>query len=51
MSEDETVKFLEMTDDRNMTSHTYKEEVAQIIYGKLEEYTALAESLIDRFDM
>jgi nucleotidyltransferase substrate binding protein (TIGR01987 family) len=28
MSEEETIKALEMTDDRNLTSHTYHEEVA-----------------------
>jgi nucleotidyltransferase substrate binding protein (TIGR01987 family) len=38
ISEDKTVKILEMTDDRNMTSHTYKEKVAQIIYERLQEY-------------
>jgi nucleotidyltransferase substrate binding protein (TIGR01987 family) len=46
IKEDETIKLLEMTDDRNMTSHTYKEEVAQIIYGKLEEYSRLMENII-----
>ena len=40
-----------MTDDRNMTSHTYKEEVAQIIYGKLEEYSKLMEDVKGRFDV
>ena len=33
-SEEEAVQFPEMTDRRNDTSHTYKEEVVQIIYGK-----------------
>ena len=37
--------FLQMTDDRNLTSHTYKEEVARLIYGKLKEYSALMEKL------
>ncbi len=49
INEDETIKLLEMTDDRNMTSHTYKEEVAQIMYGKLEEYSSLMEDIIGRF--
>ena len=40
-----------MTDDRNMTSHTYKEEVAQIIYGKLKEYSKLMEDVKGRFDV
>jgi nucleotidyltransferase substrate binding protein (TIGR01987 family) len=41
LTEEETVKCLEMTDDRNMTAHTYKEEVSQIIFGKLPEYYKL----------
>ncbi|MDR4499042.1 MAG: nucleotidyltransferase substrate binding protein [Candidatus Scalindua sp.] len=49
IQEGETVKFLEMTDDRNMTCHTYKEKVAQIIYGKLEVYSRLLEDVIVRF--
>ncbi|MGB9716355.1 MAG: HI0074 family nucleotidyltransferase substrate-binding subunit [Thermodesulfovibrionales bacterium] len=49
IKEDETIKLLEMTDDRNMTSHTYKEEVAKIIYGKLKEYAELMEDIIERF--
>ena len=48
ISEDDTVKCLEMTDDRNMTSHTYREEVAQVLYGKLGEYCALMELIMDR---
>jgi len=51
IKEDETIKLLEMTDDRNMTSHTYKEEVAQIIYGKLKEYSELIEDIIRRFEV
>jgi nucleotidyltransferase substrate binding protein (TIGR01987 family) len=30
--------FMEMIDDRNMTSHTYHEEVAEIIFSKLKNY-------------
>lgn len=48
-NEEETMKLLEMTDDRNMTLHTYKEEVAQIIYGKLREYSTLIENILKRF--
>ena len=50
LSEGETVKFLEMTDRRNDTSHTYKEIVAQIIYQKLPEYYALMKNLLEKFD-
>ena len=45
IKEEDTVLFLQMTDDRNLTSHTYKEEVARLIYGKLKEYSALMEKL------
>jgi len=51
IKEDETVKLLEMTDDRNMTSHTYKEKVAQIIFEKLNEYSALMEDMVGRFKL
>jgi len=34
-----------------MTSHTYKEEVAQIIYGKLKGYSELIEDIIRRFEV
>ena len=30
--------LMEMIDDRNMTSHTYHEEVAEIIFSKLKYY-------------
>jgi len=49
INDDEAIKLLEMTDDRNMTSHTYKEEIAQIIYGKLKEHCKLMECVIGRF--
>ncbi len=38
LNENETVLFLEMIDDRNMTSYTYKEEVSEIIFSKLGRY-------------
>jgi nucleotidyltransferase substrate binding protein (TIGR01987 family) len=49
IKDDETIKLLEMTDDRNMTSHTYKEKVAQNIYEKLKEYSMLMENIMGRF--
>lgn len=51
ITEEEAVRFLQMTDDRNMTSHTYKEEVARMIYGKLKEYSALMDRLIQQCTM
>lgn len=38
IDEDTTVKLLEMIDDRNLTSHAYKEEVAEGIFSRLEGY-------------
>jgi nucleotidyltransferase substrate binding protein (TIGR01987 family) len=38
LTEEETIKALEMTDDRNLTSHTYHEKVAEEIYSKIKEY-------------
>lgn len=47
LTEKETVKFLEMTDSRNDTSHTYKEKVAEAIYAKIEEYVLLMGKLLE----
>ncbi len=35
------MKALEMTDDRNLTSHTYHEEVAEEIYTNIKDYYIL----------
>ncbi|MBI5893766.1 MAG: nucleotidyltransferase substrate binding protein [Deltaproteobacteria bacterium] len=51
ITEDENVKFLEMTDERNMTFHTYKEEVANIIYGGLKKYYELMKNTIGKMEM
>ena len=49
LNEEETIWFLEMTDKRNATSHTYKEEVAEAIYASLKEYTEAMENLLTKF--
>jgi len=41
LTKKETIECLEMTDDRNDTSHTYKEEIAQKIYNKIGKYVLL----------
>ena len=46
LSEDEVAGLLEMTDSRNDTVHTYKEIVAQMIYGRLPDYVILMEKVI-----
>ncbi len=48
ITEEETVKFLEMTDDRNMTAHTYKEEVSKILYEKMRSNYELMEKLMEK---
>jgi nucleotidyltransferase substrate binding protein (TIGR01987 family) len=46
LTEEETAAFLEMTDRRNDTAHTYKEAVAQAIYSRLSGYLILMKSLL-----
>lgn len=46
MQEAETC--LIMTDDRNLTSHTYIEAVADAIYGKLPSYLDVMNSLLGK---
>ncbi|AFV23859.1 nucleotidyltransferase substrate binding protein, HI0074 family [Methanolobus psychrophilus R15] len=41
INDEETVRALQMTDDRNMTTHTYHEEVADEIYCNLTGYYSL----------
>jgi len=37
-----------MTDDKNLTSHTYHEEVAGDIYSKIAEYFNLMNNLFSK---
>ena len=46
LDDSETVQALEMVDDRNLTSRTYHEEVAEAIYRKLPVYASLMEKLV-----
>ena len=48
LTEEETAEFLEMTDRRNETAHTYKEEVAQLIYSKTKGYLFLMQNLVNK---
>ncbi len=48
IDEEQTNKLLEMVDNRNMTSHTYKEEVARILYQKIGEYCSLMEKVLSK---
>lgn len=40
--------WLEMVDTRNMTSHIYKEEMAEKVYAKLPSYLPLIKKLINQ---
>jgi nucleotidyltransferase substrate binding protein (TIGR01987 family) len=46
LGDDDTTRFLEMTDDRNQTVHTYREEIAEVIFGRLKAYHLLMERLV-----
>jgi len=47
ISEKQTITCLEMTDDRNLTSHTYIEKLAEQIYKKVETYCKLMDNISD----
>jgi nucleotidyltransferase substrate binding protein (TIGR01987 family) len=48
LSEEETVKILEMTDDRNLSTHTYDEEAIEEIYQKVGDYWKLMDDICER---
>ena len=48
LNEEQTVMCLEMTDDRNLTSHTYLEEVAEKIYERIKGYYELMRKVFDK---
>lgn len=48
--EEDTVKFLEMTDRRNETAHTYRERVAQSIYDTVEDFSKLMGKVLSNFE-
>ena len=45
VNEGQTTTCLEMTDDRNLTAHTYIEQLAEQIYKKIESYCKLMEDI------
>ncbi len=48
LTEEESTNLLEMIDDRNMTSHTYHEKVAEKIFKDLQIYLPIIEKVKDR---
>ncbi|PLR82978.1 nucleotidyltransferase [Bacillus canaveralius] len=49
-SEEETILSLKMVDDRNLTVHTYNEELSIEIFGKLPKYYSLMRNWIDQLN-
>lgn len=48
LSEEETELALKMIDDRNMASHTYKEEVAMQILERIPQYQKLISKMLSK---
>ena len=46
LTKNETEQALSMADDRNLTVHTYNEELASSMYSRLTEYLQLMEALV-----
>ena len=46
ISQDDALKLLQMIDDRNMTVHTYHEEVAESIFQNLGTYIELMNAVL-----
>jgi nucleotidyltransferase substrate binding protein (TIGR01987 family) len=46
----ETMAFLAMTDDRNLTVHTYQEETARAIFARLPSHAALLRRALERME-
>lgn len=44
LNEEEARLGMNMAEDRNLTVHTYNEDLADAIYGKLPQYAALMQS-------
>ena len=50
LQEEEVLTSLKMANDRNLTSHTYIEEVAQTIYTKIEDYYSLMAHVVEEIE-
>lgn len=50
LTDEHATAALEMIDDRNLTVHTYNEQVAQQIYGHLPGYAALLEAWFGKME-
>lgn len=43
-------KWIQMLEDRNLTSHTYDEEIAEQVCGRLPQYLEVFKSLEEKLD-
>jgi nucleotidyltransferase substrate binding protein (TIGR01987 family) len=50
LNSEETELALEMIDDRNLTSHTYHEEVAEMLFKRLPGYFALMKKILNNLE-
>lgn len=50
LNEEETELFLRMVNDRNLTSHTYIQEVAERIVKEVPDYACLLRKIVDRIE-
>ncbi len=48
IGEDELGKLLSMVDDRNMTVHTYNEDLAEDLFSRLELYSKLMRKVVSK---
>lgn len=48
VGEEEVTQLFEMVDDRNLTAHTYNEELAEELFKKLKDYAELMNSVVGR---
>jgi nucleotidyltransferase substrate binding protein (TIGR01987 family) len=46
MTEEQTELAMMMTDDRNLTSHTYIEAIADLVYSRISGYAELMSKLV-----
>jgi nucleotidyltransferase substrate binding protein (TIGR01987 family) len=48
LTDKETELALEMIDDRNLTAHTYHEEVARMLFERLPQYSILMKKILEK---
>lgn len=48
LTKEQTDQVLVMTDDRNLTSHTYIQAIADVVYSRVPEYAKLMRIIVDK---